>query len=250
MMRDDAECRKFIADRLRDGRTAYLHVDRGLYLRATGKGHASWVRRYERAGRAREMGLGAWDKVTLAQARERSQTAAQQLAAGLDPIAEAKQLRFVGKGTRTFRFCAFELLKELEPGWDNDKYRRDWWSTMERFVLPLIGDKPVSQIDIKDVRAVLQPHWDTHQKIMRDVRGRIEKTLRWAVQHKYRAPGDNPARWRDGLDAFLQISAKRKKRPAAPPPIVNLISLALTRLVHDLGAESLPRPTRKTSQAD
>jgi hypothetical protein len=77
----------------------------------------------------------------------------------------------------------------------------------------------VSEIGIKDVLAVLGPHWNTRQVTMTRVRSRIEIILAWAAEHKYRLAGNNPARWRDGLDAFLQIDkpVKRKKPPVATP---------------------------------
>src|SRR5215470_10378450 len=45
-------------------------IDRGLYLQIKG-GNRSWVHRYQFGGKARWSGLGAADRVMLAQARAR-----------------------------------------------------------------------------------------------------------------------------------------------------------------------------------
>ena len=50
-----------------------------------------WVLRFTWRGRAREMGLGSADSVTLADARDKAATARRMLAQGLDPIDERKR---------------------------------------------------------------------------------------------------------------------------------------------------------------
>ena len=56
------------AERLRDpGRHA---CGGGLYLQVTSTGSRSWLFRYQRHGRAREMGLGAYPVIGLAAARD------------------------------------------------------------------------------------------------------------------------------------------------------------------------------------
>jgi len=44
----------------------------GLYLQVTGEGAKSWILRYSLRGKAREMGLGSFRKVSLADARRKA----------------------------------------------------------------------------------------------------------------------------------------------------------------------------------
>lgn len=62
-----------------------LQDGRGLILVKTGE-TGRWVFRYSYLGRRREMGLGSWPVVTLAEARKQRDRWATVLASGEDPI--------------------------------------------------------------------------------------------------------------------------------------------------------------------
>ena len=57
------------------------------------------------------MGLGGFDDVTLAQAREKARQARQQAIEGIDPVQERKaaRLRRKTETVPTFRKCAHDL---------------------------------------------------------------------------------------------------------------------------------------------
>src|SRR5262245_54244705 len=59
----------------------------GLYLRVGRGGAKSWAFRFMRRGAAREMGLGGFTKVSLADARKKAVDLRLQLSNGLDPLA-------------------------------------------------------------------------------------------------------------------------------------------------------------------
>jgi len=60
----------------------------GLYLQIAQTGQKSWVFRYEREGKIRNMGLGGLRKVSLDAAREAAHHAREQLALRIDPLQE------------------------------------------------------------------------------------------------------------------------------------------------------------------
>src|SRR5215210_1343911 len=76
-----------VAKLARPGRHA---VGGGAYLQITEQGTKSWVFRYQRDGKPRHMGLGPFELVTLAEAREKAWQARRGLLNGIDPL-EAKQ---------------------------------------------------------------------------------------------------------------------------------------------------------------
>lgn len=93
---------------------AGLHQDvgtTGLYLRVTSGGTRSWVFRYRKDGKLRDMGLGDADTdnvgaVTLAEARRKALEARAQLLGGKDPLAEKTAVRAAkaeGKAPRSAR---------------------------------------------------------------------------------------------------------------------------------------------------
>src|SRR5712691_2748929 len=64
----------------------YLCDGGGLYLQVSQALSKSWIFRYTRRGRAREMGLGSQRDVTLSEARVKAGKCRRLLADGLDPI--------------------------------------------------------------------------------------------------------------------------------------------------------------------
>ncbi|HMV64278.1 MAG TPA: Arm DNA-binding domain-containing protein [Rhodocyclaceae bacterium] len=65
----------------------------GLYLQVLPTGARSWVLRVMVAGKRRDMGLGGFPDVTLAQVREKAREARATIEKGIDPIAERAAAR-------------------------------------------------------------------------------------------------------------------------------------------------------------
>lgn len=85
---------------------------------------------------------------------------------------------------------------------------------------PVIGGKPVADVDERDMVAVLEPIWTTKTETASRLRGRIEAILDWATVSKHRT-GSNPARWKGNLSHLLPnpkklIKRKRRHHPALP----------------------------------
>src|SRR5947199_6263298 len=57
-----------------------------LYFRIAPGGARGWIFRYSMAGRTRDMGLGAYPKISLAAARRLAAGFREELAHGIDPI--------------------------------------------------------------------------------------------------------------------------------------------------------------------
>lgn len=58
----------------------------GLYLQVSVSGAKSWVFRFRKDGRLREMGLGPTHTITLAEARDRATDCRKRRIFGIDPI--------------------------------------------------------------------------------------------------------------------------------------------------------------------
>src|SRR5690349_12884204 len=65
----------------------------GLYLQVGSGGARSWIYRFTRNGRTRDMGLGSLVTFSLAEARQAALEARKVLAAGIDPIETRKAQR-------------------------------------------------------------------------------------------------------------------------------------------------------------
>jgi integrase len=189
-------------------------VGDGVYLQITGDSGRSWIFRYQLAGKARHMGLGPTDLLTLKEARDRATDARKLLLDGIDPI-EARNLRRSQQLLKdakaiTFRACAEQYIADNKVAWRNGKHRAQWKSTLETYAYPVIGALSVGDVDTGLVLKVLRPIWSEKPETAGRVRGRIETILDWAKAQGFRE-GENPARWRGHLESVLPAKAKVAK---------------------------------------
>ena len=202
-----------------------MHADgAGLYLHVSTSGAKSWVFRWSRDRKSRDMGLGTAgdDDVTLAEARELATDARRRVREGGDPIADRKaardQKRLEAAKAITFRQCAEAYIKAHQAGWKNPKHAAQWPATLTTYAHPVFGELPVQAVDVGLVMKALEPIWTTKLETASRVRGRIESILDWAKSRGYRE-GENPARWRGHLENLLPKKSKvhRVKHHARRP---------------------------------
>jgi integrase len=168
----------------------------------------SFIFRYALPGKkAREMGLGGCDNVTLAEARNRAAEYRKLVGQGIDPIEHREAQRAAAAKAMTFDQCAAEFIKAHQASWRNAKHTYQWPSTIKNFVSPVFGSLPVGSVDTSLVMKALEPIWSTKPETATRVRGRIEAILDWAKVSGYR-DSENPARWRGHLDKLLPRRSK------------------------------------------
>ncbi|MES0024959.1 MULTISPECIES: integrase arm-type DNA-binding domain-containing protein [unclassified Mesorhizobium] len=174
----------------------------------------SWLFRYTRNGKARQMGLGSFNTFGLKEARERATKARQAVADGIDPIEARRSQRAAALAEEakqiTFAAAAEHYIKAHKSGWKNDKHADQWTATIETYANPTIGKLPVSLIETAHIIKVLKPIWQSKTETASRVRGRIEKILGWATVSGFRS-GDNPARWKGHLSEILPARSKVAK---------------------------------------
>ncbi|CAN7590834.1 tyrosine-type recombinase/integrase [Variovorax sp. LjRoot175] len=186
-----------------------------LFLQVSKTGTKSWIFRYGRDGKKREMGLGPQQLISLAKAREKALQCRLQLLEGLDPIAQRQALQDADRTAAaqriTFKQCAEKLIESKRPGWKNAKHVQQWENSLARYAYPHIGDLQASEINTAAVRKCLDPIWNTKTETASRVRQRIEAVLDWAKAHGHRT-GDNPAAWKGHLEATMAAPGDIQKR--------------------------------------
>lgn len=186
----------------------------GLYLQVSKSLTKSWIFRFTRGGKQREMGLGALHTITLAQAREKAKDCRSKLLDGIDPL-EARNTAKLGDAldrakAMTFDHCAAAYIAAHRGSWKSAKHALQWEATLATYARPVIGDLPVAAVDTALVVKVLQPIWSEKTETATRLRGRIESILDWATVSKFRV-GENPARWRGHLDNLLADPGKMNR---------------------------------------
>lgn len=175
-------------------------------------GHGVWVLRLTVAGKRRDMSLGAFPLVGLADARMAAEDARRLTVKGGDPIAirASDRLPKTPKIPKTFQEAAEALHRAKAPEWKNPKHGAQWLATLKAHVFPGIGKRPVAAVDTDDVLRVLQPIWTKTPETASRVRGRIEAVLNYAAATGLRPRGPNPATWRGHLSEALGAPSRLK----------------------------------------
>ena len=169
----------------------------GLWLVKRDTGGAQWVLRITVHGRRREMGLGGYPTLGLADARKLSERWRNVAAAGRDPIkereAEERAARREDISLAIITADAFEARKAELKG---DGTAGRWLSPLTIHVLPKLGKVPVTDLDQRDIRDTLAPLWHTKADTARKALNRLTIIMRHAAAL--------------GLDVDLQATDKAK----------------------------------------
>jgi hypothetical protein len=186
-----------VARLTKPGRYAVGH---GAYLQVSEWKTRAWIFRYTRNGRAKHLGLGSCDYVSLAKAREKAIECRRLLADGIDPL-EAKhnarlEQQLAATRSRTFKQCAVDYVAEHEGSWRGDRSRQQWLQSLQEYAFPVMAHVPVATIGVAEVLAALERAREAPET-QRRLRNRIANILDWAISRDLR-PNDNPAK-RPGL---------------------------------------------------
>jgi integrase len=187
----------------------------GLLLVVKDTGTKSWILRTMVGGKRRNIGLGSYPEITLAMAYKKAGEKKELIEKGIDPIEERQERKIELKkklmSILTFEDAAKQCHKKKALEFTNAKHIDDWISSIKRYANPIIGDLPVSEIDLPEILAVLKPIWTEKTDTANRLRRRIEQVLNWATVSGYRT-GENPARWKGHLSEILPKPSKIKKK--------------------------------------
>lgn len=170
----------------------------------------------------RDIGLGGYPAVSLAEARQQAKDNRVSICGGIDPILRKKAAKsaLIASQAKALKFteAARQCHAAKAPEFRNLKHRKDWLSALEMHAFPVIGDMQVSLIQTPDVLRVLKPIWQEKTETATRVRQRLEAVLNWAAVSGFRE-GENPARWKGNLSELLPNPSKIRTirhHPALP----------------------------------
>ena len=157
------------------------HFDgQGLMLIKSRKETGKWILRLVVDGKRREMGLGRWPDVSIAEARAAAAEARQKLRLGIDPVQErrAEKLK-VSRLTvqQAVDGCFAAKQEELKGGGHAGR----WMSPLKTHVLPRIGTLAIEDVDQHELKRVLEPIWHEKPDTARKAMNRINLTLKHAA---------------------------------------------------------------------
>ena len=181
------KARNLVAGKYADGQ--------GLWLVKRDRQAGKWILRLTIYGRRREMGLGPWPDVSIAEARERAQAARRRVRDGTDPIEERNAAQVRSKRltvAEAIQSCFAARQAELKA----DGTAGRWMSPLTVHVIPAIGDRVIEDVDQHMLKRLLEPIWHEKPDTARKAMNRLNLTLKHAAAL--------------GLDVDLQATMKAR----------------------------------------
>ncbi len=151
----------------------------GLRLVVTNVGSKRWVLRLTINGRRVERGLGVWPSVSLDEARRKSEDLRRAARDGRDAQSDSKRAQ---RSTEvTFRKAFEDFFAVRRQQLSNGKHVAQWSTTMETYVFPVLGRRPVAEITAAEVLAVLEPIWfakpETASRVLQRIKAIFDSAI-------------------------------------------------------------------------
>jgi hypothetical protein len=121
-----------------------------------------------------------------------------------------------------FDRCIDGYWDAVRSKWTSERHAQQYKDSLVKYVSPIIGAKPVTEVTIEDILGCLRPIWREKAETASRLRARIEAVLNYAYSHLH--PNDplaaqrlidaNPARRSSHLVSWaITIAAPRRFRP-------------------------------------
>jgi hypothetical protein len=121
----------------------------GMYLEVLPSGAKVWRMAYRQAnGKNMRLTFGKYPEISLMDARQKRMDARKQKAAGVDP-AQAKRIEKLTRAmvaANTFEALAREWHENKSETW-KENTAKEALSRLEKDVFPLIGSRPITEVD-------------------------------------------------------------------------------------------------------
>lgn len=161
---DDIQLRRWIAAGERIARSD----GDGLTFTLSAAGTATWVLRYRIGGPQKEVTIGNYPDVTLAEARKTARKLRAAIDSGDDPAVEKRQEKARVTKIATVRQLVEDFKGKKLGGLAADTVRYRIWD-LDKIVLPKLGSLPVDQVQPADVVHMIETAnrtWTISKRIM------------------------------------------------------------------------------------
>jgi integrase len=170
----------------------------GLYLYIAPTGRKSWRSNYIELGKQKTVNFGGYPEVGLSEAREKNRLRKLEAKQRKNHIAKT------GRKIRTFKEAGLDWLRVKLPTLKNPKHQIQMRNTIEVYVFPTIGEKPLDEITRSDLISIVRFMSD---KGIADSAGRIAGRIRMILDYAIDC-GDIESHPASGLS---RVIAPRKK---------------------------------------
>jgi hypothetical protein len=150
------------------------------------KGTGAWILRYyDKVSKKRtKITLGHYPKMGIAAAEEEAKFLRAALKQGVNPKVEKQkaQDRERQKQLNTFKSISEEFFnkEKIMKCWKNQKSIDHWSDRMKKYIYPALADKPIIEINARDLTAILIAIWNTKTETANRVLYQIKQVFNWA----------------------------------------------------------------------
>ena len=156
--------------------------DGGGLICVKGANTSKWVYRYTLYSARRDMGLGTYPQISLAQARELLAEYRTLVAQKIDPIKYRQKAALEASRVDTsFDTIAKITFEAKKPELKHDGSAGRWFSPLKVHIIPKLGNRDVQEIDQRDIFEVLKPIWHIKADSARKALGRVGHVLQHAA---------------------------------------------------------------------
>ena len=153
--------------------------DGGGLICVKGPNSAKWVYRYTLYAARRDMGLGTYPQISLAQARELLAEHRTLVAQKTDPIKHRQKAALeASRSDNSFGAIAQITFEAKKPELKCNGTAGRWFSPLKVHIIPKLGNRDVQEIDQRDIYDVLNPIWHTKADSARKALGRVGHVLK------------------------------------------------------------------------
>ena len=184
----------------------------GLNIQVKLPDSVSWILRTYINGTRKAIGMGGYPEVSLKNAREDSEELKRKIRLdGIDPIENRRAKRVEAKKEKAraimFVDLANEYVDKRSQEFKTAQQTRKLKGLMTNYILPAIGNMRVTDIDLNDIKAMLDPIWYVKTETASRVRTYTSHVFDLAIARGIYTQL-NPARWAGGLKTLLPAQNK------------------------------------------
>lgn len=152
----------------------------GVRVLKSGKISFTLHGRFPGGGAFTRRALGAYDELTLLEAREKAREWLKLIERGIDPQTHEEQQRRTAERERqnTFAAVAEDFIRDKLPG---ERKGREVERDIRREFVPIWGKRPVAQVTARDIRDVIRAKAQTAKPQARNLLGYAKRLFAWAV---------------------------------------------------------------------
>lgn len=140
---------------IKDGRPVAKSDGDGLTFTLSAKGTAAWILRYRYGGKSRELTVGRYPDIGVADARKLAAEYRVKIQCGVDVAREKRQRKYVAATAQTFRQLAEDYQDKIFPTLaDNTVKQRKGY--IKKFIIPKIGGLTAKDVMPADIVSLIE----------------------------------------------------------------------------------------------